>query len=1405
MRCTYCQDNKIINVAELFDGVEIRSNDYLNSIVSWAKFAEVNYLKFNDEVPLVFIEDEIASIDEDNLADVIVNVLDKGMFISPTYYKYKRDEGKKIRELFSLSGKDRVLSTSIMKYVYDVIGVDNISHLSYSYRINSDSKKTIFMNWNTLWMEFIKAVQSCTNHNAYDKYYVIKLDIKSFYDSINLTLLKEIMQAKSSNGFQYSFLKLNLSSLSDDVRKRYENAINYMVKLSKEMLDKNFGVPQGPAYARYLAELYLASLDEFIVRNIDEYFDFACRYVDDYYIFVKEPQRGEKLKDELMSELGKMYLESNDKLKYGILEDIKYDIEVVNQVEKYFVDGIDESTPDAIKTEAKKILNSMFKNFIENDDKKDFPFFLTHLWDDSQAMSSAAILVEKIKNTTIGRGSLFKHFYNKIATQYTMLEFYNEVKGLSRANLITSLMRNELIDFNNYSQLVNDYLYVEDLEDYEKKELFRLILLNQIEFDIEYLSKEDYKKIVDLVGVIPSISWTNKLFEEVIFNVQDIENKVDALVVIEAILTKSKGIPNNIVLIDLIYSIFKEHTFTILTPEQLQKLFNVISYATLFVDSNDKVGELWRNILQNNTDTIDVKQWMKFEMIIDLELVNTRTITAVLIQLFQDISYVETKIANRIEKEFAYYLFLKLSNSSLSDELSDDLYSVVKKIAEEQKAISLLWCCDKETKYYLDSVTSSSNIEFNNRVVLKRGNQILVRGSAEMFPEGNYHTESMHDSISMCYKIYEITSSLKNYSEKIFCLKFIEMMSVTADIINQLNTRLVNVFEKGTLCEENSKLKFLYSQADYNFVIKNREKINTDKDSVINRMILEILEQDWRETFMNTSYELTSKNFKMLVIPQRVFGANVSAQNKYFAKLCDLIKVHQTNEAQNCLTIHELEGLKLEALFACVSLLNNKVSFDVREMKERYQILSLYNKFYDNPDYALLYSSEERIIKNLQERVEYFIESVSKNLDCSYAVGLQHDTRLLALRFKPLHGELDQFIKVDVRIISKGNINIINVNDTELALKEIKVIRFDGIFEETELTNDDLLSLNTADMYRFESKFVILPDEFTKSYEISSRKSNQYDLASMNSSSIIKSCSKFDDSVKNIMNQGGLSVTKEIAEGRLIKFLQGRDPKYYDSVLEVISRYRYITEKEYDLFRKNLIDVIDNHRISAITLKNHIVDNNGFNILIKDKYFDIFERGKEYEKKLEKNIKDFFSGNGSKILAVLSDVGISGIQFINTMNIYLKNSSNDKNNKLHFYKDDVFKKSVEGIEKVIIVNCLFTDLYENSVTDYIKMNFGKVSIEFKGTKILLPSDYSYLKIHQKDRNSFRDFIKEYYSDCLEMNIVSGVKYLDYLNIAEKEETSELEKSKSLLILRHRSMPKYRHLIFDDRIFDYRRG
>ncbi|WP_222932517.1 RNA-directed DNA polymerase, partial [Photobacterium lucens] len=117
----------------------------------------------------------------------------------------------------------------------------------------------------------------------FEDYYVIKADISSFYESISHDRLQRIVLGDGNEEINNKLKSLDIDNLNC-----YKSLINCLLTVSKSIQDRNSGLPQGPAYARYLAELYLIELDS-ILKNLylsGEIYLYQ-RYVDDMFLVCK--------------------------------------------------------------------------------------------------------------------------------------------------------------------------------------------------------------------------------------------------------------------------------------------------------------------------------------------------------------------------------------------------------------------------------------------------------------------------------------------------------------------------------------------------------------------------------------------------------------------------------------------------------------------------------------------------------------------------------------------------------------------------------------------------------------------------------------------------------------------------------------------------------------------------------------------------------------------------------------------------------------------------------------------------------------------------------------------------------------------------------------------------------------
>lgn len=243
---------------------------------SYTKEKEIKYLLSNDEVPVIsifldlsyFTKNDISQID--NLIKAISNGEIQEYNIK-SFYSFKRIESdERVRTMVSLNAYDRVLTTHLaLKLAYNLS--DKIK--SYSYNPNFLSQTDIFFHWFTSWGNYLDNIKRYIDLDLYDNVSVITIDIKHFYDSIDFlgitSILNESLNTEEKNIMQFLIL--------------YNEQLTRLCSVD----ESRKGVPQGPAYARIIAEIFLSCLidkikEEFKKQNaaIDIF-----RYVDDIIIF----------------------------------------------------------------------------------------------------------------------------------------------------------------------------------------------------------------------------------------------------------------------------------------------------------------------------------------------------------------------------------------------------------------------------------------------------------------------------------------------------------------------------------------------------------------------------------------------------------------------------------------------------------------------------------------------------------------------------------------------------------------------------------------------------------------------------------------------------------------------------------------------------------------------------------------------------------------------------------------------------------------------------------------------------------------------------------------------------------------------------------------------------------------
>ena len=155
--------------------------------------------------------------------------------------------------MVSLSARDRLITTqAIVTLQYKI---KDFYH-SYSYNISHCVKDQIFYAWYSSWMNYVNNVKAFLDVPFLHSYNVFTMDIKSFYDNVDFLTIYQALQKYWENDIETKNLLKFLIAYNENLMK----AINS---------GNRKGVPQGPAYARVIAELYL----DYIIQSVISQFD----------------------------------------------------------------------------------------------------------------------------------------------------------------------------------------------------------------------------------------------------------------------------------------------------------------------------------------------------------------------------------------------------------------------------------------------------------------------------------------------------------------------------------------------------------------------------------------------------------------------------------------------------------------------------------------------------------------------------------------------------------------------------------------------------------------------------------------------------------------------------------------------------------------------------------------------------------------------------------------------------------------------------------------------------------------------------------------------------------------------------------------------------------------------------
>lgn len=455
---------------ELEEFIEYKNEkEYLHDIRRTA-IKEQYYILYNDENLVISVWNALNHLTEYDYIKMneIVEKTQNGELKSwdnKEYYKFLREESEeKQRELVALGAYDRIITTHLaMILAYDTNDVYN----SFSYNVAFLSKNDIFYNWYTSWGNYIEKIKVFLEIPYLEEWGVIVIDIKKFYDSINFLTIYNLMKKE----------------LSDKDKQIFKFLIKYNEELMRELNDTRIGVPQGPAYARIVSEMFIDKILKQLSSKIATKSQYTLyRYVDDITVFYEPTINGKILYDSICDLLGSNGLDINiEKSKlYGKIAALSdKDRRKILRKDKfnYMLQNSDFNL--LMTTEEKSALYS--DNFSEQFQIEDVAFIFSRRTNEFYVYKYFHKHKKEIFSSIYGRGSIFMKFYKYIfSNRKFVLEAiesncfeYIPLNSLNFKNCISSIyygLQKSLIDLDIFKLLSNSYLKKLNLETIEREE-----------------------------------------------------------------------------------------------------------------------------------------------------------------------------------------------------------------------------------------------------------------------------------------------------------------------------------------------------------------------------------------------------------------------------------------------------------------------------------------------------------------------------------------------------------------------------------------------------------------------------------------------------------------------------------------------------------------------------------------------------------------------------------------------------------------------------------------------------------------------------------------------------------------------------------------------------------------------
>ncbi|MDD2530266.1 MAG: RNA-directed DNA polymerase [Bacteroidales bacterium] len=226
---------------------------------------------------------------------------------------YSISKGKLSRRFLQIPNPKHfsILSEKIVSRWTNYIDVFNLSDYSQSYPIpetatNKRSVSTVSKSVADFRNSLLKA--------SIDKLIEVRVDISKFYPTIYTHSIAWALLGKEKAKYYFKE-KDNLDTLiktgdADAELYRYAESVDIAMRACQER--QSIGIPIGPDTSHIIAETVACRVDETLKKRFDSIGLKACRYYDDYYLYVSSKDEADKVLKGIQLILSEFQLEINE-------------------------------------------------------------------------------------------------------------------------------------------------------------------------------------------------------------------------------------------------------------------------------------------------------------------------------------------------------------------------------------------------------------------------------------------------------------------------------------------------------------------------------------------------------------------------------------------------------------------------------------------------------------------------------------------------------------------------------------------------------------------------------------------------------------------------------------------------------------------------------------------------------------------------------------------------------------------------------------------------------------------------------------------------------------------------------------------------------------------------------------